>query len=317
MKKTTKKKPPAAAKKPAKKPAAARPRVPSKGELLVKAAETLAPEATKVRARVRLALEDPEKYAKAHAKELALRGVTVSGPKLPFLALIDGLAADARVALLAPKARPVDVIAKLRKLAAPAKLDFAWADSLDYEALNDLPTERFIEAVAARLEPLGVVLLYLDTGSDQWAIGTVHRSRVNLTLAALKAAGHPARIVSAKALAEKPRSAPKRPRGGAALEEWPDCSADPSNTWRYFIDEAGARSICLRKWPQAFDVMQETLTGALGSRSEKKSFPTPRECTSAYVAYYEQLRGEGWRQYSAPEHAKALKARAQRGTPQK
>lgn len=317
MTKTTPKKPPAAAKKPAKKPAAGRAPPPSKGALVVKAAETLAPEAIKVRARVRLAVEDPKQYVKAHAKELALRGVKAPVPKLPFLALLDGLDADARVALLDHKAPAEDVVARLRKLKAPAKLDFSWADSLDYESLEDLPTERFIEAVAARVEPLGVVLLNLDTGSDQLAIGMVHRSRVNITLAAMKAAGHPARIVAAKALAEKPKPAPKRPRGGSALEEWTDCSTDPSNTWRYFIDEAGARSVCLRKWPQAFDVMQETLTGVRGSKSEKKSFPTPRECTAAYVAYYEQLKREGWRQYSAPEHAKALKAAAQKGTPQK
>ncbi|MBK8996837.1 MAG: hypothetical protein IPM35_13960 [Myxococcales bacterium] len=317
MKKTTPKNQPAGTKKPATKPAAGRPPVPSKGELVVKAAETLAPEATKVRARVRLAVEDPKKYAKTHAKELARRGVTAPVPKLPFLALIDGLAAEARVALLDPKAPAAVVIAELRKLRAPSKLDFSWADSLDYETLNDLPTERVIEAVAARVEALGVVLLNLDAGSDQLAIGTVHRSRVNITLAAMKAAGHPARIVAAKPLADKPKPAAKRPRGGSALEEWPDCSADPSNTWRYFIDEAGVRSLCLRKWPQAFDVMLETLTGARGSKSEKKSFPTPRECTSAYVAYYQQLEREGWRQFSAPEHAKALKAATQKGTPQK
>lgn len=330
MKKTTPQKQPAAPKKPApaKKPAAVkpaapakqpapakaakagRPPAPSKSELVLKAAETLAPEATRVGARVRLAIEDPKQYLKTHGKQLALRGVTAPTPKLPFIALLDGLDADGRIALLDGKAPAEDVVARLRKLKSPVRADFSWADSLDYESLDELTTERVIEAVAARVEPPGIVLLNLDTGSDQYAIVMVHRSRVNITLAAMKAAGHPARIVAAKALADKPKPAPKRTRGGTALEEWPDCSTDPSNTWRYFIDVEGARSLCLRKWPQAFDVMLETLTAARGSKSEKKSFPTPRECASAYVEYYEQLQREGWQQYSAQEHAKAMKVLA-------
>lgn len=301
---------PAPAKKaaPAKPASPVKPAVPSRSELVLKAAETLAPDASKVRARVRLAIDDPKKYLKTHAKELALRGVTAPVPKLPFIALLDALRADSRVALVDGKARAADVIALLKKLDAPVKLDFAWAAALDYESLASLPTERFLEAVAARVEPAGVVLLALDTGSDEHAIVMVHRSRVNITLAAMKAAGHPARIVAAKALAEKPKPAPKRPRGGAAMEEWPDCSADPSNTWRYFIDADGTRSLCLRKWPQAFDLMLETLSEPRQSKSEKKSFPTPRECGGAYVAYYEGLKRDGWLQFSAQEHAKALKA---------
>lgn len=223
--------------------------------------------------------------------------------------LIDALAADARVARLDGTESPLAVAEALLALESPVKLDLSWADSVD----ETLTSRRFLEGVASRVEPKGVVLLDLEPGGDRHAIVILARSRVNITLAAMSAAGQPARIISGKAIVEKPKTPIKRVRGGAALEEWPDCSADPSNTWRYFVDAEGARSLCLRKWPQAIDVMHQDLTPPRATRSEKKSFPTPRECAGAYVELYEGLQRDGWRQYSSQEHAKAVKALSSKG----
>lgn len=309
----TKAQPSAAASKPATaspKSAQAKPAALSKSALIIKAAETLAPGAMKVSARVRLAVENPTGYVTRHRPELAKRGVTAPTPRLPFFALLDGLDADGRVALVEGNASAKEVLLRVRKLKAPNKLDFRWADSLDFTSLENVTAERFLQAIAARAEPAGVVFLSLDTGTDQHAVVMVDRSRVNITLAAMKAAGYPARIVAVKALVEKAKPAAKRTRGGAPLEEWPECDADPSNTWRYFIDKDGTRSLCLRKWPQAFDLMHESLKSPAPSRSEKKSFATVQQCREAYVAFYAELAKDGWLQFAAPEHAKELKARA-------
>ena len=59
--------------------------------------------------------------------------------------------------------------------------------------------------------------------------------------------------------------------------------------------------------------MHQDLTPTQASRSEKKSFPTPRECAGAYVTLYEELQRDGWRQYSSQEHAKAVKALSPKG----
>ena len=227
----------------------------------------------------------------------------------PHPPLIDALVADARVARLEGNEPPLAVAKALLALESPVKLDLSWAESVD----ETLTARRFLEGVASRVESKGVVLLDLEPDADRHAIVILARSRVNITLAAMSAASQPARIIAGKAIVEKPKTPVKRVRGGAALEEWPDCSLDPSNTWRYFVDAEGARSLCLRKWPQAIDLMHQDLTPTQASRSEKKSFPTPRECAGAYVTLYEELQRDGWRQYSSQEHAKAVKALSPKG----
>lgn len=271
-----------------KKPAATKP------QLLVKATEMLAPGDDKLVAEVRAAAEKSQQP--------------------PFEALLAVLSKRKRVVLLDTSVSSQQLLASLSKLEPKLELDSSFAVALGAPGLT---TERMLEAVAAKVEQTGSVLLNLETRANRWAITTVPRTRVNLTLAAMTAAGHPARIMAAKPLIEKAKAPAKRVRGGVPLEEWPDCSADPSNTWRYFIDAEGTRSLSLRKWPSAFDVMQQDLGPVAASKSEKKSFPTPRDCALAYAKFYEELRKDGWLQYSAQEHAKELKSRSPRGTPQK
>ncbi len=54
-------------------------------------AELLAPGVRAVAERVALAVEDPAAYVKKHARELGERGVTKPIPRLPLVALLDGI----------------------------------------------------------------------------------------------------------------------------------------------------------------------------------------------------------------------------------
>ena len=201
------------------------------------------------------------------------------------------------------------MVFELKKLKTPGKVDWGWVSSVDPDELGEVSTERFLQAVAAQLDHAKLALLNLDTGSDQFAVIAIEPSLEKGVLTIMKNAGYAAARIAAKPLVTKAKPVAKRARGGSPLSEWPDCKDDPSNTWRYFIHPERELSRCLRKWPQAFDIMEGPATST-STRTEKKSFVTAAQCTQAYVEYYEALKQEGWLQFTAQEHAKELRARA-------
>ena len=82
-----------------------------------------------VRAAVAQAVDDPTAYVRAHAETLHQRGVTAPIPELPFLALLDALDAEGRVALLDHRSASEDVVATLRALKPRLKLAWAWLEA--------------------------------------------------------------------------------------------------------------------------------------------------------------------------------------------
>ncbi len=158
----------------------------------LKLGDLLAAGDRKVRERLELALTDGALYVREHAQELFERGVTKPIPKLPLIALLDGLDAANRVALLDWKSPAHDVRAALGALRPRVKIDWAWMKPFEEEELDDISTERLLHAVAAHVPPK-IALVNLHTGSDELAIAFVEASRVRQIVAAMKAVGHPPR----------------------------------------------------------------------------------------------------------------------------
>lgn len=255
--------------------------------------------------RIGDALSDPKAFVARHAKALALRGVSKPTPRLPLLVLLDGLEAKKRVALIDWKSPAEDVVFALSRLRSPVKVDGRWMKAFDEDALDDLSTERVLQAIAAQIEPTAT-MVNLDTESDQFAIVLVERSHARALLAATSAVGHGAAVVKPKPLA-KPKPAPKRRGGtpGTPMEVWPPCEADEPNTWRYFVHREKLRSLCTRKWESAFEVM-EAPAWSTSETTDRRAHTTAEACRRAYVAHYESLQKDGWSQFSAEEHAKEL-----------
>ena len=255
--------------------------------------------------RVALALSDPKAFVARHAKTLAARGVSKPVPRLPLLVVLDGLEARKRVALIDWKTRAEDVVFALSRLRAPVKIDGGWMDAFDEDALDDLSTERVLQAIAAQLAP-AVTMVNLDTESDQLAIVLVESADARAVLAGMRAVGHAAAAVKPKPLA-KPKPAAKR--GGAtpgtAMASWPRCDADAPNTWRYFVHREKLRSLCTRKWESAFEVMEAPAWSTSGSM-DRREHASDAACRRAYVSHYASLEKDGWSQFSAEEHAKEL-----------
>lgn len=258
----------------------------------------------RVRAAVARAIGDPAEYVRTHAKALSERGVRRPVPELPFLALLDALDAEGRVALLDHRAAPEDVVAALRALQPKRKLGWAWLKAHDEEALDDLGIERFVAAIAAQSVPPELALVNLDTRSDQLALVFVEADAVAALLAAAKAAHHPAARVAPKAL-PAPKAKPTVARPGEPLGEWPPCEADPPNTARHFFHRERARSLWTRRWETAFDVM-EGPAWEWGMERDHRELPTPKACARAYAAFVRELRAAGWLQFTEDEAKREL-----------
>lgn len=265
----------------------------------------LAPDDAKAAARVALADDDASAYVAKHAKQLAERGITKPVPRLPFVALLDALEAGKRVALIDHRAAPADVVRALGTLKAP-KATAGWAQHIVKN--DDLDVETVLAAAAAAWEPKGIVLVNLDTTSDQLAIAAVPRD----ALAGIQEAAKQAKLrIAVVEAAAPPAEAPAAAESPArAMETWPDATQDPPGTWRYFLLLEQKRSLCLVKYPVAYDVHASTLRG--DSKPEKKAFASAAACTAAYLAHLAQLRADGWQQFDADEHAKALRAARKR-----
>jgi hypothetical protein len=270
-------------------------------------AELLAAGDDALRERLALAVTDPALYVQTHARELEERGVTKPIARLPLIALLDGLDAAKRVALLDWKSPAEDVQDELRALRPRVKIDWAWMKGFEEDELDDISTTRLLQAVAAHAPPK-IALVNLDTSSDQLAIAFVETSRVRPIITAMKAVGHPAEAIAAKAVAPPKRST-KIPRRGTPLTSWPKCEKDAFGTWRYFMNRKTLRSLYLIKYTTAFDVMLGP-SWSTNMKTEKRVSSTAARCTAAYVAFYAQLQRDGWLQLTAEEQAKEVRANA-------
>jgi hypothetical protein len=266
----------------------------------------LAPGDTKAAARVTLAEEKPDAYVAKYTKDLAERGITKPVPNLAFVALLDALAAGKRVALIDHRAAPEDVLFALKPLKAPAKPTPGWARGIDPD--DDRDPETVIAAAAHGYEARGVALLNLDTTSDQLAIVAVASDAVAAVKSAAKAAGVAIALIKPKPLQAPAPAARETP--ARAMETWPSAAEDPPGTWRYFLQLDEKRSLCLVKYVTAYDVHAHPL-GSESTR-DKRGFPDAATCTAAYLTHIEQLRADGWQQYEADEHAKALRGARKR-----
>ncbi|MFO0551196.1 MAG: hypothetical protein U0271_22595 [Polyangiaceae bacterium] len=264
-----------------------------------------------VRAAVSEAVEEPAAYMREHAstlRERGLEGPTLPAPsELPFLALLDALDAEDRVALLDHRSAAEDVLDALRGLKPKRKLTWAWVKRHDEDALDDVGVERLLAAVAAEALPAELALANLDTRSDQLAVVIVEQPRISELIAAAKAVRHPAKRITPKAL-PAPKAKPSAvARAGVAMTDWPSCEADSNNSSRHFFHRERARSLWTRKWETAFDVM-EGPAWEWSMEKDHRAFETPEACAQGYAAFVEALRGAGWLQFSEDEAKRELTA---------
>lgn len=250
-----------------------------------------------VRAAVAQAVDDPAAYVRAHAETLHQRGVTAPIPELPFLALLDALDAEGRVALLDHRSASEDVVAALRASKPRRKLAWVWLEAHDEDALDDLGLERLLAAIAAEALPAELALVNLDTRSDQMAIVIVDADSVVELLAAAKGVRYPAKRVAPRALSRPREKSAAAARGGDAMSEWPSCEADPPNSSRHFFHRERGRSLWTRKWETAFDVM-EGPAWEWAMDKDHRVFDTPEACARGYAAFVEELRAAGWLQFT-------------------
>jgi hypothetical protein len=277
----------------------------SVAEKWLEAARALAPGDASVARVVRLAIEDPDQYMKTHVRDLRDRGVTKPIPTLPLIALLDALDDAKLVALIDCKSATDDVVFLMRGVTAKKKrLSWAWMKPYDEDDLDDLSMDRLLEAVASEANTHGLALVNIDAGSDQYAITIVERARTAKILKAMKAVGHPAKIIVARPLA-KPKPAPTRFRLGTPMTEWPSGSADPSDTSRYFFHRERRRSLWTRRFETVFRVM-EGPAWSYSMKQDVREHKTSAECTRKYVAFIAQLHGDGWLQFTLPEANKEL-----------
>lgn len=259
-----------------------------------------------VRTAVARAVDDPAGYVRAHARPLAERGVRAPVPHLPFLALLDALDAEGRVALVDHRAAAEDVVAALRASKPKRKLAWAWLEEHDEDALDDLGIARLLGAIAASALPPELALVNLDTRSDQLALVLVEAAGAPALLAAAKAVKHPAERIAPKALrAPKARAKTGAAEGGAPMGEWPPCEADPPNSTRHFFHRERARSLWTRRWETAFDVM-EGPAWEWSMERDQRELPTEEACGRAYAAFVRQLREAGWLQFTEDEAKREL-----------
>lgn len=260
-----------------------------------------------VRAAVAQAVDDPVAYVRAHVETLRERGVTAPIPELPLLALLDALDAEGRVALLDHRTASEDVVASLRGLKPRRKLAWAWLKAHDEDALDDLGLERLLAAIAAEALPPELALVNLDTRSDQMAILIVDAESAAELLAAAKGVRHPAKRVAPKVLA-KPKAKPAATaRSGEPMSEWPPWEADPWGTTRYFFHRERGRSLWMRRWESAFDVM-EGPAWEWAMDKDHRDFDTSEDCARSYAAFVAELRRTGWLQFSEEESRRELSA---------
>lgn len=264
-----------------------------------------------LRARLELVSRDPKRYVHEHARELGQRGVTKPIPRLPLIALLDGLDEAKRVALIDWKSPAEDVEHGLKGIRPRMPFDWKWTKAFDEDDLDDISTERVLRAAAAHAPP-EKALINLDTTSDQFAIVVVDARHTRRIVGAMRSLGHPAAVITPKALgAPKPakKSAGKSAARGTPLAAWPDCSTDPFGTWRFFTNRETLRSTFTTKYGTAFDVMEGPSWSTDGKR-DKRTFGDPALCTAAYVAFYRELKQGGWLQLTAEEHAKEVRSNA-------
>lgn len=240
-------------------------------------------------------------------RRCASAAFTAPIPELPFLALLDALDAEGRVALLDHRIGSGEGVAALRALKPKRKLAWAWLKGHDEDALDDLELERLLAAVAAEALPPELALVNLDTRSDQMAIVVVDADGVSELLSAARGIRHPAKRVTPKAL-PKPKAKPvATARSGLAMSDWPPCEADPSSTSRYFFHRERGRSLWTRKWETAFDVM-EGPAWEWAMNKDHREFDSPEACARSYAAYVTEVRSAGWVQFSEEEARRELLA---------
>jgi len=266
-------------------------------------AKLLAPKDVSIVKSVRLAIERPDEYVKTHARDLADRGVTKPIPELPSLALLDALDAARLVALIDWKSATEDVVFLLRKLKTNKNLSWAWMKPYDEDDLDDLSLDRLLKAIASEADR-NFALVNIDTSSDQYAIAIVERARASQIVKAMNAVGERAEVIVGKPLA-KPKPKPTRVRAGTPMAKWPSCVSDASNTSRYFFHRENRRSLWTRRWEGAFEVM-EGPAWSWSMKHDRRDFRTTKACTKGYVDFIEQLRRDGWLQFTLPEANKEM-----------
>ena len=91
------------------------------------------------------------------------------------------------------------------------------------------------------------------------------------------------------------------------MTKWSSGATDRPGTSRAFFHRERLRSMWIRRWDTAFEA-HEAPAWSWGATNDRRDFRTGKACTAAYVAFIEQLRRDGWLQFTDAEARKEIEA---------
>lgn len=253
---------------------------------LLALAALLAPRSPTVAARVALACDDAAAYAKKYAASLRARSANAGHEGLPWLALVDALEAERRLASIDWKTSFEDLTWALDRLRSLPKKARRWAWAKEHaDELEDRTTLELLEIVGARLQRERLALLQLDTGADEHELVVVPRRSV----ARLRALGAKAKYGDVDVFTGSDLARFERERVRADAEAIRARDADPHRQ-RNFIHPDGRVWITYgQEWSEGTKrrYALRTVAGTLGSGTHSRD---PEQLLSNTLAVIEKRR---------------------------